>query len=159
MHGFSLSWQNRRQNPPLRCRSHSFWDLYPYSLPVFPGKRQFLPGRFSLVQITAFLAASLARCASTDLSTMVFRHRRILLQKNLQMFCLPQHPRHLSPHCYPASVFVCPSNCGSSIFTLMMAVRPSRISSPASFSFSFNSLFFLAYSLKVFVSALRNPTT
>ena len=39
----------------------------------------------------------------------------------------------------PSLVFVCPSNCGSRSFTLTMAVRPSRMSSPdrfASFSLS-----------------------
>jgi hypothetical protein len=40
----------------------------------------------------------------------------------------------------PSLVFVWPSNCGSRSFTLMIAVRPSRMSSPVRFaSFSFNT--------------------
>jgi hypothetical protein len=42
----------------------------------------------------------------------------------------------------PSFVFVCPSNCGRGIFTLMTAVRPSRMSSPLRLSFkSFARLF------------------
>ena len=37
----------------------------------------------------------------------------------------------------PSLVFVCPSNCGSGTFTLMIAVRPSRTSSPCRLSSSF----------------------
>ena len=40
----------------------------------------------------------------------------------------------------PSFVFVCPSNCGSRSLTEMMAVSPSRTSSPMRFSsFSFTS--------------------
>jgi hypothetical protein len=45
----------------------------------------------------------------------------------------------------PSFVFVCPSNCGCGIFTLMTAVSPSRMSSPLTLSFrSFARLFFVA---------------
>ena len=35
----------------------------------------------------------------------------------------------------PSLVFVCPSNCGRGILTLMTAVSPSRMSSPVMLSF------------------------
>jgi len=58
----------------------------------------------------------------------------------------------------PSLVLVWPSNCGSGIFTLSMAVRPSRTSSPLRFSsFSLRNLFRLAYSLMLRVSAERKP--
>ena len=58
----------------------------------------------------------------------------------------------------PSFVFVCPSNCGCGILTLMMATSPSRMSSPLTLSFrSFARLFAVAYALIVRVSAERKP--
>ena len=58
----------------------------------------------------------------------------------------------------PSFVFVWPSNCGSRIFTEMIAVSPSRTSSPWRFaSFSLSSPFCRAYALIVRVSAERKP--
>ena len=48
----------------------------------------------------------------------------------------------------PSFVFVCPSNCGSASFTEMIAIRPSRTSSPVSgSSFSLRILLSRAYRL------------
>ena len=58
----------------------------------------------------------------------------------------------------PSLVLVWPSNCGSASLAEMMAVRPSRTSSPESAgSFSLSSPFSRAYWLSVCVSAPRKP--
>ena len=44
----------------------------------------------------------------------------------------------------PSFVFVCPSNCGSGCFAEIIAVNPSRISSPIKASSPFNKFAFLA---------------
>ena len=58
----------------------------------------------------------------------------------------------------PSFVFVWPSNCGCGTFTLTITVRPSRMSSPVTLSFSLMP-FFIArpYLLIVRVSAARKP--
>ena len=58
----------------------------------------------------------------------------------------------------PSLVFVWPSNCGSASLAEMIAVRPSRTSSPDSAgSFSLSSPLSRAYLLSVRVSAPRKP--
>ena len=57
----------------------------------------------------------------------------------------------------PSFVFVWPSNCGLRSFTETTAARPSRTSSPSSFSSFFKSLRSVALRLSVLVSALRKP--
>ena len=59
----------------------------------------------------------------------------------------------------PSFVFVCPSNCGSRSFTEITAARPSRTSSPSSFSdsFSLSRPADRAYRFNVPVSAERKP--
>ena len=61
----------------------------------------------------------------------------------------------------PSFALVCPSNCGSWSRTLMMPVRPSRMSSPSRFSSlpSFKSPFALAYLLTALVSAFLKPSS
>ena len=60
----------------------------------------------------------------------------------------------------PSLVFVCPSNCGSAILRLMIAVRPSRMSEPSRLlSFSLRWPLLRAQSLKVLVSAERKPSS
>ena len=60
----------------------------------------------------------------------------------------------------PSLVLVWPSNCGSPSFTETIAARPSRMSSPVSFS-SFSLRIFLstAYRLTIDVSAARKPSS
>ena len=124
-----------------------------------------LPGRdipssadFLLVSSLAFLAASLARWESTDFSMIVFATAGFCSRK-ISSWPLTTLSTAPLASLFPSFCFVCPSNCGSSILTLIMAVSPSRISSPERFdSLSFKILFFLAYSLKVLVRAFLNPT-
>ena len=60
----------------------------------------------------------------------------------------------------PSLVLVWPSNCGSDSLTWMIAVRPSRTSSPSRLSsFSFSVPWALAYRLTVLVSADRKPSS
>ena len=60
----------------------------------------------------------------------------------------------------PSFAFVCPSNCGSAIFTLTMAVRPSRMSSPLRFgSFSLRMFHSRANLFISVVSAARKPSS
>ena len=60
----------------------------------------------------------------------------------------------------PSLVFVWPSNCGSPSLTEMIAVRPSRMSSPVRLSsFSRSSFFSRAYRLTRPVSAARKPSS
>lgn len=60
----------------------------------------------------------------------------------------------------PSLVFVWPSNCGSPSFTEMIAVRPSRTSSPVRLSsFSRSSFLSRAYRLTSEVSAARKPSS
>jgi hypothetical protein len=59
----------------------------------------------------------------------------------------------------PSFVFVWPSNCGFCNFTEMIAARPSRMSSPDSFSSFLSSFFSAPYRLTVFVSAARKPSS
>ena len=60
----------------------------------------------------------------------------------------------------PSLVLVWPSNCGSASFTWMIAVRPSRTSSPVRFSsFSLTSFCSRAYLFTIEVSAERKPSS
>ncbi len=60
----------------------------------------------------------------------------------------------------PSLAFVCPSNCGSRSFTAMIAVIPSRMSSPVRLSsFSLSRFFARAYLFSTVVSAVRKPST
>ena len=60
----------------------------------------------------------------------------------------------------PSLAFVWPSNCGSRSFTEMIAVMPSRMSSPRRFSsFSLSIPLARAYLLTTVVSAVRKPST
>ena len=60
----------------------------------------------------------------------------------------------------PSFVFVWPSNCGFWSFTEMMAVRPSRMSSPENgSSFSFRRPLSRAYLFTTLVRALRKPSS
>ena len=109
-----------------------------------PGRA--IPSRavFLLVRSRAFLAASLALWARMDfsritLATAGFCSRKIISCSETTLSTAPL------ASLLPSFCLVCPSNWGSAILMLMIAVRPSRISSPFRLgSLSFKSLFFLA---------------
>ena len=61
---------------------------------------------------------------------------------------------------FPSLVLVWPSNCGSRSFTEMMAIRPSRTSSPIRLSsFSLSRPLARAWRFSTFVSAFFRPSS
>ncbi len=109
-----------------------------------PGSVEFSSADLRRVRSRALRAASRARAASTDL-------RMTLLASDGFSSKNSARPRFTacctkpSIGGLPSLVLVWPSNCGSWIFTEMMAVRPSRTSSPDRFgSFSLSSPFWRA---------------
>ena len=77
------------------------------------------------------------------------------LRKSLQVFWTNDLASVL-----PSLVLVWPSNCGSDSLIEMIAVRPSRTSSPVRFSsFSLRSFWSRAYRLTMPVSAERKPSS
>ncbi len=108
LHGFLLSLQNHPQNLPQRYRFHSFPDFCRNSLQVFQEGHS-LKCCFLLVRSRAFLAASLALCASTDFSQIILATCRILLQKyvSCSLTTLSTAPR---ASLFPSFCLVCPSN-------------------------------------------------
>ena len=59
----------------------------------------------------------------------------------------------------PSLVLVWPSNCGLASLTEMIAARPSRMSSPESFSSPLRNFFSAPYLLTMPVSAARKPSS
>ena len=86
---------------------------------------------FLLVKSLAFLAASLARCASNDFSHIDFATAGFCSRKYVSCSLTILSTAPLAT-VLPSFCLVCPSNCGSSILTDTIAVRPSLISSPES---------------------------
>ena len=75
--------------------------------------------------------------------------------QSLQAFCTK-----LFASVLPSLVLVWPSNCGFASFTETIAARPSRMSSPVSFSsFSLSSFLSRAYLFTTTVSAARKPSS
>ena len=110
----------------------------------FPGSAILSSADFLRVRSLAFLAASLARWDITDFSTMILPTAGFCSRKISSCLLTTLSTAPLAS-LLPSFCLVWPSNCGSSILTLMIAVRPSRISSPLKFgSLSRRSLFFLA---------------
>ena len=106
----------------------------------FPSRAVFL----LLVRSLAFLAASLALCARIDFSQMLLATCGFCSRKYLSCSLTTFSTAALAS-LFPSFCFVWPSNCGSGILMLIIAVRPSLISSPVRFcSLSFNNLFVLA---------------
>ena len=73
---------------------------------------------------------------------------------SLQTFCTK-----LFTSVLPSLVLVWPSNCGLASLTEMIAARPSRMSSPESFSSPLSSFFSAPYLLTTPVSAARKPSS
>ena len=93
---------------------------------------------FRRVSSLAFFAASRARFAVRHLSTMIFAVAGFSSRKVFSPSATVLSVR-ARISLFPSLVLVCPSNCGSVSLTLIMAVSPSRISSPereGSFSFT-----------------------
>ena len=92
----------------------------------FPGSAIVSSADFLLlVRSLAFLAASLARWAITDFSTDDLYQRPDSAQGRSQVSCsLTTLSTAPLASLLPSFCLVCPSNCGSSILTLMIAVRP-----------------------------------
>ena len=109
--------------------------------------------------LRASCAALRARAADEALVTMVraslgLRSNQSASQ-SLQAFCTKVFASVL-----PSLVLVCPSNCGSASLTEMIAVRPSRMSSPVRLSsFSLSSFLSRAYLFTRPVSAARKPSS
>ena len=107
-----------------------------------------LPGRvppsrevFLLVRSLAFLAASLALCAKSDFSQIFLATSGFCSRKYVSFSDTTASTAPLAS-LFPSFCFVCPSNWGSSILILMIAVSPSRISSPVSAGSESLSIFF-----------------
>ena len=73
---------------------------------------------------------------------------------SLQTFCTK-----LFTSVLPSLVLVWPSNCGLASFTEMIAARPSRMSSPVSFSSPLRIFLSAPYLLTTLVSAARKPSS
>ena len=114
---------------------------------------------FLRTALRAFFAAIRAWAAATAFLTIRFAsvgfssiHSSSFV---LVSFCTNERIETL-----PSFAFVCPSNCGSRNLTVMIAVIPSRISSPRRFSsFSLRIFVDLAYLLTTDVSAVLKPST
>ena len=104
-----------------------------------PGSVEFSSADLRRVRSRALRAASRARAASTALR-IAWRASAGFSSRNSASPLLTAACTKPSTGGLPSLVFVWPSNCGSAIFTEMIAVRPSRTSSPWRFgSFSFSS--------------------
>ena len=73
---------------------------------------------------------------------------------SLQAFCTK-----LLISVLPSLVLVWPSNCGFVSFTEMIAARPSRMSSPVSFSSPLSNFLSVPYWLTTLVRAARKPSS
>ena len=98
-----------------------------------------LPGRLvdssavlRLVRSLALRAASLALCASSDFSHIALATVGFCSKKYVSC-SLTTLSTAVRASVLPSFCLVCPSNCGSSILTLTIAVRPSLMSSPVRF--------------------------
>lgn len=142
-HGFSLSWRNRPRNL-LYDIDLAVLRILVRTVCKFSRKRHAVQCGFSSCKVTG-----LSGCFSGSLCKNRFLNSslgncRILLQENLQLLAYNAVYR---TSCLAVSKFLLglSSNCGFSILTLTIAVRPSRISSPLKFgSLSLRSLFLRA---------------
>ncbi|MBA7660554.1 hypothetical protein ES703_68556 [subsurface metagenome] len=106
----------------------------------FPGKPPKENAFFLLTKSLAFLAASLALAASITFEIILFAVEGFS-SKNSDKAEVTIESTKPFTSLFPNLVFVCPSNWGSGIFMLIIAVKPSLTSSPERFPF-FNAPFF-----------------
>ena len=104
----------------------------------------------------AFLAASRALLASIALPTITFATSSFISKYSGSFWFMTVSTRPFIS-LLPSFAFVCPSNCGFCIFTLMTATRPSFTSSPERFSLM--SFLCSAKLLMQRVRADRKPAT
>ena len=109
--------------------------------------------------LRAFFAAMRACAAATAFLTMRFASVGFSCNHSssfeLVSFCTNERMETL-----PSLALVWPSNCGSRNFTAIIAVMPSRMSSPSRFSsFSLRAPEARAYLLSTEVSAVLKPST
>ena len=110
----------------------------------FPGSVEFSSADLRRVRSRALRAASRARCAATALR-MIRLASPGFSSRNSASPLLTAAWTKPSTGGLPSLVLVWPSNWGSPILTEMIAVRPSRMSSPCRFgSFSLSSPFWRA---------------
>ena len=122
-----------------------------------PGSAEFSSALLRRVRSRALRAAARAWAADTDLR-MTRTASLGFSSKNSASCALTIDSTKPCMPGLPSLVFVCPSNCGSASLAEMIAVSPSRTSSPESAgSFSLSSPLSRAYLLSVRVSAPRKP--
>ena len=110
----------------------------------FPGREAESSTLLRLVSSRALRAASRARLAVMHFSTMVLAWAGFSARYSLSLSATAPSTRGRMS-ALPSFVLVWPSNWGSSSFTEMMAVKPSRMSSPErGASVAFKRLNFLA---------------
>jgi hypothetical protein len=98
-----------------------------------PGSVEFSSADLRRVVSRAWRAATRAWAAETALRTIALPSLGFS-SRNSASFALTTEATKPSMPGLPSFVFVWPSNCGSESFTEMIAVRPSRTSSPVRFS-------------------------
>ena len=98
-----------------------------------PGSDEFSSALLRRVSSRAFRAAARARAADTAFVMICFASVGFS-SRNSASFWLTTVLTRLSIGGLPSFDFVCPSNCGFRSFTEITAARPSRTSSPSSFS-------------------------
>ena len=126
-------------SPSTRKISHSLAFLLVQSA-SFPGSEVLSKTPFLRVSSRAERAASRARCAVTHFSTNSCAGPGFSSKYAPKPSCIAfsTYPRISE---LPSLVLVWPSNCGSVSLTEIIAVIPSRTSSPESLSVSFKILF------------------
>lgn len=142
LHGFLPSLQNRRQNHPQRYRFHSF-RVPVRAVRKFTRKTCIFKRSLSSCQISCLSCRLSCALCKNGFSQITFATAGFC-SKKISSCSLTMLSTALRATVLPSFCFVCPSNCGSSILTLTIAVRPSRMSSPERLcSLSFISLFSL----------------
>ena len=121
-----------------------------------PGSEELSSADLRRVSSRALRAAIRARMAAIAFA-QIARASCGFSSKNCARFAFTVVWTRPSTPGLPSFVFVWPSNCGLRSFTETTAARPSRTSSPSSFSSFFSSFRFCALSFSVRVSALRKP--
>ncbi len=117
------------ESPSTRYSSHNAGSFSEQSASL-PGKPADSKAPFLRVSSLALRAASLARLASSDFSSILFATLGFS-SRNAPSFSFTVEATRPSNSELPSFVFVWPSNCGSGTHTLIIAVTPSRTSSPA----------------------------
>ena len=123
----------------------------------FPGSAILSKAPLRLARSRAFLAASLALQALMPFSNIALATPGFS-SRNSANFSLTACSTMPLVSEFPNFVLVCPSNCGSGTFILIIADKPSLKSSPDGVTdIFFNKSFSVAYAFKVRVKAALKP--